>query len=314
MTADQSKPNRRGPSRPPRPQRTRRKLRARRPIPPVSVWPSLVTLGNLVCGFVAIQFAARPIESPGEGWTSLTIAGALIFLGMFLDAVDGSVARLTGGSSEIGAQLDSLADLVTFGVAPAFMVLSLANHYIGKPGTQILGPYADHELARVVWTIAIIYICCAALRLARFNVEVTSDAVEDHLIFRGMPSPGAAGAIASLIIMHQHWLHTQQPAAEGASAVFARWTALGMPFVMLLCAVAMVSSIPYIHVMNKYIRGKRSFGYMVRIAMLVLATILYFQETLAVIFTIYVAYSPLRITVGRIRKRFRKSDAADARA
>ncbi len=165
-----------------RPVRPRRRLRRR--IPSLAVTPTIVTLGNLVAGFAAIHYASKPIDTSGPwGWSSLTVAGVLIFLGMFLDAIDGSLARLTRSISDIGAQIDSLADLVTFGVAPAFMMLRLVSHYVGpEGGAPILGPEADHAFAKVLWGVAAVYLCCTALRLARFNVETAKPGLDDHLI------------------------------------------------------------------------------------------------------------------------------------
>lgn len=284
--------------------RRRGRRRLRRRIPPLSVMPTLVTLGNLVAGFTAIHYASKPIDSTGLwGWSSLTVAGALIFLGMFLDAVDGSVARLTDSFSAIGAQLDSLADLVSFGVAPAFMMLRLVSYYVGPEGqATILSPEADTAFAKLLWGVAAVFVACTALRLARFNVETPSAAVEDHRVFRGLPSPGAAGTVASLIVLHQHWLHTRYLSPEDISVAFARWTAFGIPLVTLLCAVAMVSSMPYIHFMNRYIRGRRSFAYVARIVIPIFLAIWWFPEMLALGFTVYAASAPVRLALLRLRR------------
>lgn len=264
--------------------------RRRRRLPPMSVLPTLCTLANLVCGFAAIPYASMPAppEFTGPwGWSGLTCAGALIFLGMLLDAVDGSIARLTNSISELGGQLDSLADVVTFGVAPAYMMLRLVTTDIGLP---IIGPEADDALAKVVWAVAVVYLCCAALRLARFNVE-TGSTFERSDSFRGLPSPGAAGAIASLILLHQHVIFGRL--GEDVPAVFARGAALVLPFVTLLAAFAMVSSIPYIHVTNRYVAGGRSYAYVVRLVV-VLALVAWFpQLTLAVLFTAYLVTGPI---------------------
>jgi CDP-diacylglycerol--serine O-phosphatidyltransferase len=288
----------------PTPRRRRRTRRLRRHIPPISVMPTLITLGNLVAGFAAIHYAAKPIDASGPwGWSTLTVAGALVFLGMFFDAIDGSVARLTESASSIGAQLDSLCDVVTFGVAPAFMMLRLVSHYVGPEGAvTILGPEADTSFAKLLWGVAAVYVCCTTLRLARFNVETPGAAVEDHLVFRGLPSPGAAGAVASVIVLHQHALHVNNVTPEDVSVVFARWTAFGVPFITLLCAVAMVSSMPYIHFMNRYVRGKRSFAYVARLVIPLFLAIWWFQETLALAFTVYAFSSPARILASRIRR------------
>jgi len=287
------------------PRRVRhRRRRLRRRLPPVSVMPTLITLGNLVAGFAAIHFASKPVDSSGIfEWSSLTVAGALIFLGMFFDAVDGSVARITRSQSDIGAQLDSLADIVTFGVAPAFMMLRLVSAYIAEPGTTILGPEADIALAKLPWGIAAVYVCCTGLRLARFNVE--TPAATDSMVFRGLPSPGAAGAVASLIVLHQHWLvklMETETASEMAIAAFGRWTAFGIPLVTLLSAIAMVSSIPYVHFMNRYVGGRRSFPYVARMVIPLFLAIWFFQETLALGFTLYALWSPVRLLAARVRQ------------
>jgi CDP-diacylglycerol--serine O-phosphatidyltransferase len=290
----------------------RRRRRLRRRIPPLSVMPTLVTLGNLVAGFTAIHYASKPLDASGPwGWSGLTVAGLLVFIGMFLDAVDGSIARITRTHSDIGAQIDSLADLVTFGVAPAFMMLRLVSHYLDpESATTILGPDADNAFAKVLWGVAAVYVCCTTLRLARFNVETPSAAVEHHLVFRGLPSPGAAGAVASLIVLHQHWLYTRTASPDDVSLSFARWSAFGIPLLTFLCAVAMVSSLPYVHFMNRYVRGRRSFTYVARLVIPLCLALWWFpQETLAAAFTFYVVSSPLRMTISRIRRRLSRRGA-----
>lgn len=290
--------------------------RARRRVPSVAVIPTLITLGNLVAGFAAIHYAAKPLDTAGPwGWSSLTVAGALIFVGMLCDAIDGSVARLTRSTSDLGAQLDSLCDLVTFGVAPAFMMLQLASHYLAGPVTGeaavIVGPEADVTFAKILWGVAATYVCCAGLRLARFNVETPSSAVADHMIFRGLPTPGAAGAIASLIVLHQHWLHVEIADPAEPPLALARWTALGIPLVALACAFAMVSSLPYIHVINRYAGGRRSFGYVARLVIPIVLAMWWLQETLALAFTAYALSAPIRYGPTIVR-RWRRGERRGA--
>ena len=284
--------------------RTRR-LRGRlrrgsdRAIPGVKVLPTMMTLANLVCGFAAIFYAARSGEAGGPtpfGWHPLTVAGALVFLGMAFDAIDGSLARLTRSTSDLGAQLDSLADVVTFGVAPAFMMLRLVSLYYG-PGETILGPDAGNLYARLCWSVAAIYICCTALRLARFNVESASADEDDHLWFKGLPSPGAGGAVASLALLHQHlvlvtWRDELPPG-------FGRASALLIPLATLLCAFAMVSRVRYPHFVNRYLRGRKSVP-AVAITLMVLATsVWWFHEALALALTGYALSGP----VGMLARR-----------
>lgn len=264
----------------------------------MSVLPTLMTLGNLICGFAAIHYASKSLDTTGVfGWPTLALAGALVFLGMFFDAIDGSVARLTRSTSDLGAQLDSLSDVVTFGVAPAFMMLRLVSQYVGPtatPDVTILSPDADTAWGRIVWGVAAVYICCTALRLARFNVETPSASAEDHRYFRGLPSPGAGGTVASLIVLHQHLADTRY--AAGETPAFERWTALGIPAVTLLCAIGMVSTMRYSHLVNRLLRGRLDFNMIVRLVVPTLLAFWWFrfQATLAVAFTAYAVSGPLR--------------------
>src|SRR5690606_19777468 len=145
----------------------------------VAVLPTMFTLGNLICGFFAIVVAARVISptsvevnrapdiafqhlrtavdqfNPKDDTHNCMLSGWLIFLAMIFDALDGHVARLSKTNSDFGAQLDSLCDLVTFGVAPGFLLVKMCPQFT----------YLHRE---TVWIIAAAYAACAALRLARF--------------------------------------------------------------------------------------------------------------------------------------------------
>ena len=284
----------------------RRRFR-RRALAPVAVVPTLLTLANLVCGFAAIHFASKPVNISGVfEWSTLTLAGSLVFLGMFFDAIDGSVARLTNSTSDLGAQLDSLADMVTFGVAPAYLMLRLVGYYYlgsSSEGTDIavfVGPEADSVYGKAIWAIAAFFICGAALRLARFNAETDTMNEEGPRHFRGLPTPGAAGAIVSLIVLHQHLLFTK---GAGDSIAIARASALLLPFVTLLCGLAMVSTIPYTHVVNRYLGKQRDFGSLVKIVLPVVAAIWFLQATLAIVCTAYALSGPIRIAIIWFKKR-----------
>ena len=259
----------------------------------MAMLPALLTLGNLLCGFAAIHFAAKPVASTGFfGWSTLTVAGSLIFFGMFFDAIDGFVARLVKSTSIFGANLDSLADVVSFGVAPAFMMLRLVSHYYGPDGaTSIMGPEVDSVYARIAWAIAAVYICCTAMRLARFNAEASAGG-EEHRTFHGLPSPGAAGVVASLIVLHQHLLH--RPSGPETELIFARASAAVIPAVTLLAAFAMVSRIRYVHMTNRYLRGRHDFATLLKIVIPLAAAIWWPQITLALGFTVYAMSGPVR--------------------
>ena len=287
----------------------RRRFR-RRALAPISVTPTLLTLANLVCGFAAIHYASKPVDiSSIFQWSTLTVAGSLVFLGMFFDAIDGSVARLTRSTSDLGAQLDSLSDMVTFGVAPAYIMLQLVNYYYMGSSVDgaitsmgVVGPEVDSFYGKAVWAIAAFYICCAALRLARFNAEAGDQHESGHRTFRGLPTPGAAGVIASLVVLHQHLLFTK---GAGDSITIARISALTLPLITLGVGIAMVSAIPYPHLINRYLRRQRDFTSLVRIVLPVVAAIWFLQATLAVVCTAYAVSGPIRMLVMRSRSNNR---------
>ena len=246
----------------------------------IAVLPTMFTLGNVVCGFFAIVVAANldkptleTLEKIPKDSHYLWVSGILIFLAIVFDALDGQVARLTNTMSDFGAQLDSLCDLVTFGVAPAFMLVKMC-------------PKIEIEHSKTIWIIAASYVACAALRLARFNVETTDD-VEDHLNFRGLPAPAAAAAIAGIAIMFNR-LHQPETSLlyKEQIIVVLQWL---LPFFGVMVAVLMVSRLPYPHVTNQILRGQRSFGHVVAVFFAVLALAVvpaYSIPTLCVAFTL----------------------------
>src|SRR5438270_7735601 len=137
--------------------------------------PSLFTLGNMFCGFAAILVSIR-----GE----YTLAAVLIGLSIVFDITDGAVARLVGAVTPFGLQFDSLADLVSFGLAPALLAFTLFSQ--GRDQWDPLG-----------WIACFVWLACAAIRLARFNTTV--DPTADKRYFTGMPSPGAAGGVMASV-------------------------------------------------------------------------------------------------------------------
>ena len=158
--------------------------------------PSLCTLGNAVCGFAAM-YVAFLAASPPRTWNrrrGFSAAAYLIFLAMVFDALDGRLARFARHTTDFGGQLDSLADVISFGAAPAFLTLLLFK----QEGPQDL----PRVVGRAVWAVGALYMSCAALRLARFNVS-NEHGEQHHFSFLGLPSPGAAGAVAALILMQQ---------------------------------------------------------------------------------------------------------------
>ncbi|MEM1212258.1 MAG: CDP-diacylglycerol--serine O-phosphatidyltransferase [Planctomycetota bacterium] len=268
-----------------------------------SLLPTLFTLGNLLCGFVAIFMASRPAEADLlRDWSPLTFAAIFIFLGMVCDALDGRVARLTGSTSELGEQLDSMADMVTFGVAPAFLLIQLGD--IGVPFFG-LGGTIDQTFDRTAFVVALIYVSCAALRLARFNVELLGD--DDHRGFTGLPSPAAAGTVASLIVLHEHLLFNQAPPTSLAVGS----AALGMLLVTLVAGLAMVSRLPYGHLLNRYLGDSLSTGRIALLLTLVLLAFVKVQYTLAAGFVLYALSGPVVAIYQALRKTDRSTASTD---
>ena len=260
--------------------------------------PSLVTLGNGLAGFASIHFATRTIsrsmtEAGADKILSadLVLAAWLILAGMLCDALDGQLARLTRRTSDFGAQLDSLCDAITFGVAPAILMLRAVQPDLAwYVGDVDITPQAAF-IGRVVWFIGAMFAACTILRLARFNVETKPDALS-HMNFWGLPSPGAALAVASLVLAHEH-LELHQ-ASWNLPAWVLHAVIWAMPIVTLAAAVLMVTRIRYPHLVNRQLRGRRTFGHIVRLLVLVLAAIMVgLKISLAVGALLYLAVPPI---------------------
>lgn len=270
----------------------------------VAILPTLCTLANVLCGFLAIFIASRPIEpNLPFGWSPLTFAAIFVFAGMIFDGFDGQLARLTRTSSGLGEQLDSMADMVTFGLAPAFLAVQLAG--IGSP---FLSERTDRYFDRAAVIIACIYVACAALRLARFNAELKSTAAEQHLTFSGLPSPGAAGTVASLVLLHEHLL--VQPVLRVWAINFSSY---GILLVALLTAVAMTSRLPYVHVGNRFLRGRAPINYVALLVAVGLLLLIAPQLSLAAAFVGYAVSAPLAALGRRLGRRRRAEPATGER-
>ncbi|HEV2295158.1 MAG TPA: CDP-alcohol phosphatidyltransferase family protein [Tepidisphaeraceae bacterium] len=263
--------------------------------------PSLATLGNAVCGFGAMYVAAMAVSGfdagtgplayrdPWTRWWALhpfTAAAYLIFLAMVFDALDGRLARFTRHTTDFGGQLDSLADVVSFGAAPAFVALQVF---------KVQGPEVWLPVSRLVWAIGAVYFSCAALRLARFNVS-NEHGEQHHYSFLGLPSPGAGGAVAAFILMQQD-LRANELWSLSQLCVWL------LPLVVLGTGLLMVSGIRYPHVVNRYLRGKRSFGRLLLVLGLILLLVVWHQYTLGIGALAYALWGPVSWAYGRVRAR-----------
>ena len=273
----------------------------------ISVLPTLMTLGNLLCGFSAIWYASLPVAGVRDKTGAFAIAGYLIFGAMVFDMLDGSMARLARATSDFGAELDSLADVVSFGIVPAFLSLKIIAHLLAVTAGELINPLAQSVDGRFFWMIAAIYVACTALRLARFNAH-NAHSVESHLIFRGLPSPGAAGVVGATVIFFEalrpnasHFLPFRVPDFV-QSAVAGAFPYL-MPVILLALSALMVSRIEYPHLINQYLRGRRPFSYIVRLVLLVL--LFFWQPQLTALLGIYwyAFYPAVKAVMHRIISR-----------
>jgi CDP-diacylglycerol--serine O-phosphatidyltransferase len=254
----------------------------------IAIIPTLLTLGNGVCGFSAIVFASKIGGGAERDAFFFAVSGWLIVGAMLFDALDGYVARLARSASQFGGELDSLCDAISFGVAPAFLLLRLGPGWEPQP-----------LLHQTLGGIAALYMICAVLRLARFNVDNTPDPAS-HKRFRGLPSPGAAGCLASLAILRgelparlsQQWTDFNPAVLQ---QLVESWALLGA----LVVALLMVSRIPYPHVTKQVLRGRRHFSHLIQLLLAVLIIILVHELALVVLFWTYALLLPLRYLVLR---------------
>ena len=187
--------------------------------------------------------------------TFFALAGYMIFLAMIADMMDGRVARLTRTTSSFGGQLDSLSDAISFGAAPAFLMMKVVERHIDNLNF-------DHfRFSLLIWRgiffSAIFYAMCAVVRLARFNVENDEDE-SAHMNFAGLPSPAAAGVIVSLVIIHQQILPRIMARTPDSMQIFDIITISALPLVTFFSGILMVSRIRYPHLANQLLRGKKS--------------------------------------------------------
>ncbi len=179
-------------------------------LPKIHFWPNLMTAGNLFCGFTAMRLL---VTNPGEHSTALTaiwlILGACLF-----DMLDGRIARAIGEESPFGREFDSLADIVSFGVAPALLM-----HYMVLDAVVTDG---------AGWFIAFFYVLCGAIRLARFNCLAAMASGKPSRDFTGCPIPAAAGVIASVTLLFI------DPNPKARDLIFDGWWKWTLPALMVL--------------------------------------------------------------------------------
>jgi CDP-diacylglycerol---serine O-phosphatidyltransferase len=227
--------------------------------------PNLFTIMALCAGFYAI------VQAMGGRYSQAAMA---IFAALVLDGMDGRIARLTRTQSDFGAELDSLSDMVSFGVAPALVVYHWAlQEFAVSKSVQMLGPWLSTKLG---WIAAFVYCACAALRLARFNTNIE---VVDKRFFQGLPSPAAACLVAGLV-----WA-MEQYEVRGPDV---RWIAWGLT---MFAGLSMVSNFPFYSGKDINLRKSVSFPVVVGIT-LGLVFLIAFASTLPeMLFLLFCGYA-----------------------
>jgi len=218
----------------------------------VYLLPNLFTTGALFGGFYAV------ISGMHGNFIHAAVA---IFISMLLDGMDGRVARMTNTQSAFGEQYDSLADMVSFGVAPALVMFSWVLHDLGRWG----------------WAAAFVYTACAALRLARFNTQI---GVVDKKYFMGLASPMAAAVIAGTVLTFSNY----QP--ENV------WAIAGLAILTVITGLLMVSNFRYTSFKSVDFRGRVPFGVMLLIVLVFALLIIFQEEGLLVISVAYALSAP----------------------
>ncbi len=255
--------------------------------------PNLLTAANLFCGFVALTKIVEADISSGD-FVQIKLALGFILLACIFDLFDGRVARMGGVESPFGREFDSLADLISFGVAPAFLVhrVVLKDVFECHPETG--------------WFIASVYLICGAFRLARFNC-LSAMREENTKEFLGFPIPSAAGLVASLTLFMIWW--DEKNFAKGA----LRYV---LPALMVFLSWMMVSNVKYPSFKTLDLRATRTFTKTL-IAILFIGSIVIFREKILVFvlpgfFTAYLIYGFIRPRISRkIRHEIEEEEYED---
>jgi CDP-diacylglycerol--serine O-phosphatidyltransferase len=255
--------------------------------------PNLLTAGNLFCGFVALTKIVEADLATGD-FSPIKVALGFILLACIFDLLDGRVARMGGIESPFGREFDSLADLISFGVAPAFLVhrVVLKDVFSNNPEPG--------------WFIASIYLICGAFRLARFNCLAAAPNSAGGKDFLGFPIPSAAGLVASLTLLIIHLNEKDKSLGP--------WKYLPVVVLLFLSAM-MVSTIKYPSFKSLGLRSVSTFTKML-ISALALGLILVWWRTiffyaLPAFFTLYLIYGLIRPRISREVRREIEEDEED---
>lgn len=248
----------------------------------VYLLPNLMTAGNLFCGFMAVlQIFQGTIvrEMVTEGWVQYYENSLFFILAAFIfDMLDGRLARLGGAESPFGREFDSLADLISFGIAPALLVFKIVLYELPS---------------RIGWMIAFIYLACGALRLARFNVYAADSSKEASKEFTGFPIPAAAGLTASITMLLLHYYEADREIGP-LKYVLA--------FLMLFLSFMMFSKYQYPSFKTVDWHTRWPIKRLLFIILGIAVVIIYYRFALAIVFTSYLLYGFFRPHLAKVRR------------
>ena len=260
--------------------------------------PNFLTICNSLCGFAAMLLMVRTYQEGASAvLQTCTIASIMIFSAMIFDVMDGLAARLLNAASLHGIQMDSLSDMVTFGVTPAMMVAIICQGFL--------------RWETATWQLVYIYLCCsiylgcAALRLATYNVRATlktENKEKSSDRFSGLPSPGAAAAIC--VVLFCLW-NKQHELSE-----HYRLIAWALPAYAAILGLLMTSSIPYIHAGKWLMSIRRNWRKLPLVAVMLAVVICFQLPGLAFLTLGYIFSGPLLMLS---EKLFRKNPAGSGK-
>jgi len=269
-------------------------VRIRPPRRGAYILPSLFTVGNMFCGYFALTEAFKGAVAPEAAAQHLDAAAKAIGFAILFDGFDGRIARMTGTTSAFGREFDSLADAITFGVAPALLAFVWGIRWL-DPVTG--GAMLEH-LQRAGWFLGFLFVICGAARLARFNI--TTDPVPanpgrpDRRYFVGLPIPAAAGLVAAVVHV-----------VNGEPLFWWAWSALWLA-ILLTAALLMVSRWRYYSFKDIDLRRRHPLFLVVSIAGLVAAIWFYSEPVLLCIAMSYALSGMVTRAGGIIRRIVRR--------
>ncbi len=255
--------------------------------------PNLMTAGNLFCGFIALTKIVEA-DLTNDSFPDIKLALLFILLACVFDLLDGRVARMGGQESPFGREFDSLADIVSFGVAPAFLVHRIVLRDL----------FGQHQ--EIGWFIASVYLICGAFRLARFNCLAVLQGGGGSKDFLGFPIPAAAGLVASLTLFLIWW--EQKDFGKG----YLRFI---LPALLLFLSAMMVSRVRYPSFKKLDFRSQRTFTKTLGVILVVGAVLILGEKLLRfllpIAFTSYLVYGFVRPRISRQMRREIEDDEGD---